>query len=80
MKIKLIEKQVTEWIKQIEIEREGEEYRLNLRWDIHSGYEIIDFWKGFELIPAPNWANVPEFEYDLDSMTEEASNDVSILM
>jgi hypothetical protein len=73
MKVKLIEKQVTEWVKEIEIEREGEEYRLNLRWDIHSGYEIIAFWKGFEFIPAPNWANVPEFEYDLDSMTEEAS-------
>ena len=73
MKVKLQEKEITEWVKKIEIEREGEWYRLNLSWSMNFGYEITGFWKGFEPIPVPDWANVPEFEYELDSATEEAS-------
>ena len=74
MKVKLLEKQVTEWVKHISIEREGESYRVDLRWDTHNGYDIICFYQGFTLIPTPEWAHVPEFEYELDSATEKEGN------
>ena len=70
MKVELLEKEITEWVKEISIEREGKTYRVALRWDTHNGYDIIAFWEGFTPITAPDWANVPEFEYDLDSATE----------
>jgi hypothetical protein len=70
MKVSLIDKEVTEWVKEISIEKEGETYRVLLRWDTHNGYEVIGFWQGFKGIPTPDWANVPEFEYELDSATE----------
>lgn len=76
MKVKLIEKEVTEWVKTISLERDGVIYEINLRWDIHNGYDIIGFWQGFKLIPAPEWAHVPEFEYELDSATEEENANV----
>ena len=71
MKVKLLEKEITEWVKTIEIKRDGKSYRVDLRWDTHNGYEIIGFWRGLTVIPIPEWANVPEFEYELDSATEE---------
>lgn len=74
MKVELLEKQVTEWVKTISIEREGESYRVDLRWDTHNGYDIIGFWQGFKLIPTPEWAHVAEFEYELDSATEKEAS------
>jgi hypothetical protein len=71
MKVKLIEKEVTEWVKTISLEREGVIYEINLRWDIHNGYDIVGFWQNFKTIPIPEWARVPEFEYDLDCITED---------
>lgn len=71
MKVKLIEKEVTEWVKKISLEREGVRYELDLRWDIHNGYEVMAFYRGFTGIPIPEWARVPEFEYDLDCITED---------
>lgn len=71
MKAELIEKEITEWVKTISLEREGEKYEINLRWDIHNGYEIIGFLQDFKSIPIPKWANMPEFEYELDSATEK---------
>lgn len=71
MKVELIEKEITEWVKTIEVEREGQTYRIDLRWDTHNGYEVINFWQGNKTIPVPDWADVPEFEYELDSATEE---------
>ena len=41
MKVKLIEKEITEWVKKISLEREGVRYELDLRWDIHNGYEVM---------------------------------------
>lgn len=71
MKVKLIDKEITEWVKTISLEREGVIYEINLRWDIHNGYDIVGFWQNFTAIPVPEWARVPEFEYDLDCITED---------
>ena len=70
MKVELLEKEITEWVKTIEIKRDGKSYRVDLRWDTHNGYEIL-FWQNSRVIDTPEWANVPEFEYELDNATEE---------
>ncbi len=73
-KIQLLSKESKSWVKELRIEREGETYDITLCWDDFNGYEIVGFYKGLERIPTPEWADVPEFEYNLDSATEEESN------
>ena len=74
MKVELLEKEITEWVKAIEIKKDGKYYRVDLRWDAHNGYEILAFWHNSRVIDTPEWANVPEFEYELDSATEKVTN------
>jgi len=58
MKVKLIEKEVTEWVKTISLEREGVIYEINLRWDIHNGYDIVGFEYDLDCITEDEIANV----------------------
>jgi hypothetical protein len=59
--------QVTSWVKYIVL-NDGSlkgEYSGRLRWDADDGYEM--FW---ETVP-PKMAERPEFEYILDSITQD---------
>jgi hypothetical protein len=63
----LEEKEDTAWEKTITItDKNNTTQQLKLYWDIQDGYSIV-----FDGIGFPDLAMRPEFEYVLDSLTEE---------
>jgi hypothetical protein len=76
MKIKCVDKEITSYIKSIEIEVEGEVYRADLTFDNYGGYTLQFISNEGKLIESPQWAQDYEqqikpgqwrsLEYDLD--------------
>ena len=79
MKVKCIDKEITSYIKSIEIEVEGEIYRADLTYDNYSGYTLQFITDEGKLIDSPQWAQDYEQQiepgqwrslpYDLDEMS-----------
>lgn len=79
MKVKCVDKEITSYIKSIEIEVEGETYLADLTYDCHSGYTLQFVSDEGKLIDSPQWALDYEqetkpgqwrsLEYDLDEMS-----------
>ena len=69
IKVELTDKEIVEWVKDMDITYEGVSCHARLRWDTYSGYELtLD-----DDAPAilHDLADRPEFEYILDDLTEE---------
>ena len=76
MKVKCIDKEITSYIKSIEIEVEGETHRADLTFDNYGGYTLQFISNEGKLIDSPQWALDYEkqielghwrsLEYDLD--------------
>ena len=79
MKVKCIDKEITSYIKSIEIEVEGEVYRADLTFDNYGGYTLQFISNEGKLIDSPQWAQDYEQQinpgqwrslpYDLDEMS-----------
>jgi len=76
MKVKCVDKEITSYIKSIQIEVEGEIYVADLTYDCHGGYTLQFVSDEGKLIDSPQWALDYEqetkpgqwrsLEYDLD--------------
>ena len=79
MKVKCIDKEITSYIKSIEIEVEGETHRADLTFDNYGGYTLQFISSEGKLIDSPQWAldyvqqikpgHWRSLEYDLDEMS-----------
>lgn len=76
MKVTCRDKEITSYIKSIQIEIEGETYLADITYDCHSGYTLQFISDEGKLIESPQWAQDYEkeinagqwrsLEYDLD--------------
>ena len=70
IKVSLDGKEERQWVKFITLSYEGREYELELGWDDVYGYSLST--EGEDLPEEiANLTERPEFEYILDSLTEE---------
>jgi hypothetical protein len=71
MKITCKEKEIQSYVKDLEIEVEGEVYRATLTYDSYSGYELSFYGHDGKGIDWPEWADKYDngqrsLDYDLD--------------
>jgi hypothetical protein len=79
MKVTCRDREITSYIKSIQIEIEGETYLVDLTYDSYSGYTLQFISNEGKLIESPQWALDYEqeikpgqwrsLEYDLDEMS-----------
>jgi hypothetical protein len=71
MKITCKDKEIQSYVKDLEIEVEGEIYRATLTYDSYSGYELAFYGSDGKGIDWPEWADKYDngqrsLDYDLD--------------
>jgi hypothetical protein len=71
MKVKCKERELQAYLKDLEIEVEGEIYRATLTYDSYSGYELAFYDRDGKGIEYPEWADKYDtgqrsLDYDLD--------------
>lgn len=74
MKVRATEKEIQSYVKDLEIEVEGESYRATLTYDSECGYELAFYDKNGKGIEWPEWADKYDngqrsLDYDLDEMS-----------
>ena len=72
--VKLRLRQETAWVKHIKfMDNHGNTFNARLRWDENTGYMM--FWDDVPSAGLIELANRPEFEYVIDSYTEDLLSD-----
>lgn len=74
MKVRTIEKEIQSYVKDLQIEVEGESYRATLTYDSECGYELAFYGHDGKGIDWPEWADKYDngqrsLDYDLDEMS-----------
>lgn len=74
MKVRATEKEIQSYVKDLEIEVEGESYRATLTYDSECGYELAFYGHDGKGIDWPEWADKYDngqrsLDYDLDEMS-----------
>jgi len=74
MKVRTIEKEIQSYVKDLEIEVEGESYRATLTYDSECGYELAFYGHDGKGIDWPEWADLfDNGQRSLDYSLDEAS-------
>jgi len=73
MKIVCKEREIQSYVKDLEIEVEGEIYHATLTYDSYSGYELAFYGHDGKGIDWPEWADKYESRWSLDYDLDEAS-------
>jgi hypothetical protein len=74
MKVKCVEKEITDFLKTLEIEHEGKTYKAELEYNEHSGYDLRFYNEQGEWIEMPEWAeNFDNGQRSLDHSLDHAS-------
>jgi hypothetical protein len=74
MKVKCTDKEIQSYVKDLEIEVEGESYRATLTYDSECGYELAFYGHDGKGIDWPEWADKYDngqrsLDYDLDELS-----------
>jgi hypothetical protein len=74
MKVKCVDKEITDFLKTLEIEHEGKTYKAELEYNQHSGYDLRFYNEQGEWIEMPEWAeDFDNGQRSLDYSLDEAS-------
>jgi hypothetical protein len=74
MKVKCVDKEIQSYVKDLQIEVEGESYRATLTYDSECGYELAFYGHDGKGIDWPEWADKYDngqrsLDYDLDELS-----------
>jgi hypothetical protein len=74
MKVKCVDKEITDFLKTLEIEHEGKTYKAELEYNEHSGYDLRFYDEQGEFMEMPEWAEDFDNAYrSLDFTLDQAS-------
>jgi len=74
MKVRTLDKEITDFLKTLEIEHEGKTYKAELEYNQNSGYDLRFYNEQGEWIEMPEWAeDFDNGQRSLDYSLDEAS-------
>lgn len=76
MKVTCLDQAINSWVKELEVEVEGETYRITLNFDWREGFQMTFMDKEGKVIDSPDWVdNYPGGEWKLESDLNDESGD-----